>query len=302
MDLIEQYLRHLHARGFAPGTIEGYRCLLRDLHQLLQRNGETEIPQCRVADIIAYLQAADNRQSGPVIFNTVCRLKQFFRYLVEEDLIFYSPIETYQVPKLRSISRSVLSAQQMETLLDSIPAENPLHIRTKAIIELAFSSALRSCEIRRLRIEHIDAASGMLFIERSKNRKDRRVPVGTSALKSVSDYIHAVRPRFLKDPPHTYVFISHRGGQPLSASGFWRGIATTFAANNIAPISPHAIRAASATALLENGMHVGFIAELLGHTELSTTQVYLRMNERALTDEIDRHHPRNHMIPEGGNP
>ena len=301
MDLIEQYLCHLHALGFASGTIGGYRCLLKDLYRFLQSHSATELDRCCETDIVEYLRTASVRQSGPAIFNTVCRLKQFFRYLVDADVIFYSPIETYRVPRLRSISRSVLSSDEMSSLLDSIRTEDPLHIRTKAILELAWSSALRSCEIRNLRIEHIDAASGMLLIERSKNRKDRLVPVGTSALESVATYIHAVRPRFLCDPPHTYVFVSHRGGGPLSASGFWRGIATALSSSNIAPISPHSIRASSATALLESGMHVGFIAELLGHSELSTTQIYLRMNERSLTDEISSHHPRNRMIATGEN-
>ena len=301
MDLIEQYLRHLHASGFAPGTIDGYRCLLINLYRFLQSHSVTELERCSETDIVAYLRTAAERQSGPVIFNTVCRLKQFFRYLVDADIIFYSPIENYRVPKLRSISRSVLSADEMSSLLDSIRTDDPLHIRSKAILELAWSSALRSCEIRHLRLEHIDVASGMLYIERSKNRKDRLVPVGSSALKSVATYIRDVRLRFLCPTQHTYVFISHRGGGPLSASGFWRGISTTLAANNIAPISPHSIRATSATALLESGMHVGFIAELLGHTELSTTQIYLRMNERSLTDEISRNHPRNHMTLTGEN-
>ena len=299
MDLIEHYLRHLHTLDFAPGTIQAYRCLLRDLDRFLQKHGVPEIIRCREADIIAYLRLAAERQSGPVLFNTVCRLKQFFRYLVEEDLIFYSPIETYRVPKFRSISRSVQSADEMSTLLDSLRTNDPLHIRTKAILELAWSSALRSCEIRHLRIEHVDEASGTLFIEQSKNRKDRTVPIGAPALKAVATYIHEVRPHYLGRSSETYVFISHRGGGPLSASGFWRGIDTTLSASGIAPISPHSIRASSATALLKNGMHVGFIAELLGHTELSTTQIYLRMNERTLTNEITRHHPRKHMTTEG---
>ena len=299
MNLIEQFVRHLYALGFAQGTIGAYQCLLRDLNRFLQSRGVIEIQRCREADIITYLHLAAERQSGPVIFNTVCRLKRFFRYLVEEDLIFYSPIETYRVPKLRSISRSILSAVEMSTLLDSLRTDDPLHIRTKAILELAWSSALRSCEIRHLRNEHVDEASGMLFIEQSKNRKDRTVPVGASALKAAATYLHEVRPRYLGRLSETYVFISHRGGGPLSASGFWRGIKTTLSASGMAPISPHSIRASSATALLESGMHVGFIAELLGHTELSTTQAYLRMNERALTDEITRYHPRNHMTTEG---
>ena len=175
-------------------------------------------------------------------------------------------------------------------------------MRTKSILELAYSSALRSCEIRHLRVEHINASEGVLFIERSKNRKDRKVPVGEIALKWVGTYIKEIRPRFLNGQDHSLVFISHRGGNPLSASGLWRGIMETFCASGIEPVRPHSIRASGATALLENGMHVAYIAELLGHTELSTTQVYLRMKERALTVEIGRRHPRSHMtFQEEGN-
>ena len=128
------------------------------------------------------------------------------------------------------------------------------------------------------------------------------VPVGAQALATVDRYLRDVRPRFLSRQSSTYIFISHRGGNPLSASGFWRGISATLAANAIQQISPHTIRASSATALLERGMHVGFIAELLGHTELSTTQVYLRMNERALYTEVANRHPRLAMAIPGDNP
>ena len=302
MELITRFLRALHASGYAATTIAGYRYLLRDLNQFLDEQKHTDVIRCRERDILAYLDHVESRQSKPVIFNTVCRLRIFFRYLVEKDLIFYSPVETYRAPKLRSLSRSVVSADTMRELLDSICTDKPLHARTKAILELAYSSALRSCEIRRLRIEHIDAAAGMLFIERSKNRKDRMVPVGAQALATVDRYLRDVRPRFLSRQSFSYIFISHRGGNPLSASGFWRGISATLAANAIQQVSPHTIRASSATALLERGMHVGFIAELLGHTELSTTQVYLRMNERSLNAEIKRRHPRITMNNPGDNP
>ena len=299
MNLIEQFQRHIYALGYAPGTIEGYRSLLRDFQRFLNETDSGEIHRCRESDIINYLEFSRKRRSGLVIFNTVCRLKHFYRHLVEQDLIFYSPIEAYRVPKLRSISRSVRTADQMRRLLDSIRTDTSLQTRTKAILELAYSSALRSCEIRRLRIEHIDSAEGLLFIERSKNRKDRYVPAGRSAIEAVDRYIRDVRPRFVKPHSHSYVFVSHRGGNPLSASGFWRGIAATFEASGVASIPPHSIRASSATALLKAGMHVGFIAELLGHTELSTTQCYLRMNERALNDEIRQNHPRAYMKIEG---
>ena len=209
--------------------------------------------------------------------------------------MFYSPIETYRVPKVRSISRFVYSTKEMRSILDTIRTDRPLSIRTKAILELAYSSALRSCEIRHLCIEQIDTASGMLFIERSKNRKDRKVPVGEIALKWIGTYIRSIRPRFLNGQAHSVVFISHRGGNPLSASGLWRGIMETFTASGTEPIRPHSIRASCATALLENGMHVSYIAEILRHAELSTTQVYLRMKERALSEEIRRRHPRSHM-------
>ena len=302
MELITHFLRALHATGYAPATIAGYRYLLRDLHRFLDEQQHVNITRCRERDILAYLHHIERRQSKPVLFNTVCRLRIFFRYLVDQDLIFYSPVETYRMPKQRSISRSVVSAETMRELLDSIRGEQPLHIRTKAILELAYSSALRSCEIRKLRIEHLDAAAGMLYIERSKNRRDRMVPVGAQAMETVDRYLQDVRPRFLSRQSLSYIFISHRGGNPLSASGFWRGIAATLEACSIPPIPPHTIRASSATALLESGMHVGFIAELLGHTELSTTQVYLRINELSLNSEVANRHPRFAMTIPGDNP
>lgn len=294
MELIDQFLRHLDASGYAHSTLGGYRCLLRSLHWFLV-NRDLAIERSRESDLLDFLRDLESRQSKPVLFNSVCRLKVFYRYLVAQDFIFYSPIETYRAPKLRSFSSAKVSEEQMSALLETVRPDTPLHARTYAIIELAYSSALRSTEVRHLRIEHINAPEGTLFIERSKNRRDRCVPVGASALEAMSRYLRDVRPQFLNGKKHSVVFVSHRGGGPLSASGYWRGIASTLADFGIAQVSPHSFRASSATALLENGMHVAFIAELLGHTELSTTQVYLRMREQALTEEIAHHHPRASM-------
>ena len=293
MHEIDSFTDYLRTRGYAQSTRDGYRSLLKDFERFLATELISDIRQVTEKTAYRYIQQLSTRQSGATAFNSLGKLRHFFGYLVNERVLFYSPVEHARLPRLRPQVRRIFSTEKMRRLLDSIRLDGPLHIRTKAILELAYSSALRPGEVRNLKIEDIDFAAGLLFIEQSKNRKDRLVPVGKAALGFAFRYLDEVRPHFLSGNKHSYLFISHRGGGKLSASGFWRGIEATMKACGLSSIRPHSIRASAATSLLEAGMHIGYIAELLGHAELSTTQVYLRIKQRRLEEQLSEKHPRN---------
>ena len=177
-------------------------------------------------------------------------------------------------------------------MLVTIRTDTPLCLKGRAIMELAYSSALRPREIYDLKIEDIDFSKGLLFIRQSKGRKDRIVPVGKYPLSWVQRYLREVRPRYTKDTSHSFVFVSHKTGRPLTVWGIRWAVQQTLRSNGFQPIRPSSLRSTSATAMLENGMSVYHISTLLGHVELRTTQIYLNVRLKKLKDELAGKHPR----------
>ena len=188
--------------------------------------------------------------------------------------------------------RPAAAEEELREILDSLKTDSPLAIRGKAILELAYSSALRPREVRALKIRDIDFARGILFIEQSKNRKDRVVPVGSVALGWVRHYLEAVRSAAIHDQQHPLVFIGHKTGEPLSREGLVWAVRQTFIHSDLDPLPLSAMRTSAATNLLDAGMSVVHIARFLGHVNLMTTQRYLHTEERKLAAVLERSHPR----------
>ena len=165
-------------------------------------------------------------------------------------------------------------------------------MKGSTIIEPAYSSALRPRELYNLQLTDIDFKKGLLFIEQSKNRKGRIVPVGKVALNWLEKYIKDVRPKYLKNKIHGCVFISHKTGEPLTRLGIRYAIRESLRMNGHKPVIPYSLRFTAATALLLNGMNIAYISKLLGHTDICTTQIYLRVKVRKLQQELAFKHPR----------
>lgn len=185
--------------------------------------------------------------------------------------------------------------EEMDYVLSRIRTDSALCLKGKAMLELAYSSALRPWELYNLKISDIDFKKGLLFVEQSKNRKDRVVPVGNNALYWVKRYFTEVRPRYVRDSSEDYVYISHKTGRKLSVWGVRWAIQQTLRLSGFPPFKPYVVRASAATALLINGMSVAHIRKLLGHAELRTTQIYLNIQTHELKQLLETRHPRNHL-------
>jgi len=188
-------------------------------------------------------------------------------------------------------SYPALSQEEIESILQEIRIDHPLCLKGKAILELAYSSALRPRELYNLKIVDIDFKNGLIFIEQSKNQKDRIVPVGSIALYWVEKYLREVRPGYIKSKKHGYVFISHKTGEQLTRYGIRSAIRETLRKSGFQPIKPYSLRSTAATALLLNGMNIAYISALLGHTDIKTTQTYLRVKTKELQHELAHKHP-----------
>ena len=180
----------------------------------------------------------------------------------------------------------------MRKILDTFPATAASDIMAKAILELGYSAALRPGEIRRLKIEDIDFSNRVLFIEQGKGQKDRTVPVGHKALKCVRRYIREVRPNRLKEPADRSVFIGMRSGMPLSNRAFIEFLAYRLERAGVTRIAPHRLRASAATHMVNAGMNIGFLQQILGHKRLDTTRIYVQIHANELKQVLERSHPR----------
>ena len=227
--------------------------------------------------------------------NQTTRIIKYFRYLEEEDIIFLSPLRDYSIPRPQTNNYPVIGKAEMKRILRLTNTIDPLCIKGKAVIELAYSSALRPREVYDLKIPDIDFKQGILFIEQSKNRKDRVVPVGRNALSWIKKYLQEVRPRYIKDKSHSYLFINHKTGERLTVYGVRWAIQETLRRSRIKPIKPYSLRVTSATHLLLNGMNIVYISKFLGHSSIKTTRGYLHVDLKHLKQEINAKHPRVRM-------
>ena len=293
MFYIEEFLNHLQENRYSSKTIKDYSYLLHNFESYFQNNHMVEPKRISESEIFEYLNKIRNRKNSVKEYaSKISRLKKYFQFLEINGLIFLSPLKYHPVIKFQKKSFPVLDKKEMENLLENVKTDRPLCIKGKAIIELAYSSALRSREIYNLKIIDIDFKKELIFIEQSKNQKDRIVPVGKTALLWIKKYIKEVRSIYIKEKNHNYVFISHKTGEKLTVWGIRWAVQETLRLSGLQSIKPYSIRSTAATALLLNGMSIAYISKLLGHSDIRTTQLYLKVKTVELKNELDRKHPR----------
>jgi integrase/recombinase XerD len=293
MFYIPEFLDSLTVCRYSPKTIREYGYLLRHFQQFCLSVGVQDSTAISEQHVQGYLRSLNARaMNGKSYYIRVKRLAKYFRFLEKQGHLFLSPFREVQVHNYRKATPATLSTSEMERILSGIETNQSLCLKGKAILELAYSSALRPRELYALKIPDIDFKKGLLFIEQSKNRKDRIVPVGKEALHWVNRYISEVRPRYLKNPSNPFVFISHKTGKPLTVWGVRWVVRQTLQRSGFTPIKPSCLRSSAATALLENGMGVVHISKLLGHVETRTTQLYLNVQTRKLKTVLRQEHPR----------
>ena len=296
MFYIEEFLNYLKDKQYRFSTLHAYKQELNYFEEYCTRCGVEEVKNTTKQMTFKYLATLHGKENPTKAYcNQITKLIKYFRYLEDEGLIFLSPFRDYSLPKYHGKNYPVIEKAEMENILSNMNTDDPLCIRGKAIIELAYSSALRPREIYGLKIPDIEFERGLLFIEQSKNKKDRIVPVGKTALYWIKRYIQKVRPRYIGDNNHSYVFISHRGGEKLTVWGVRWAIQESLLRSGLKPIKPYSLRGTAATQLLLNGMNVVHISKLLGHSRIETTQYYLRVDLKKLKKEIQAKHPRERM-------
>ncbi len=289
---VTDYLNHLRAeRGLSPNTISAYRSDLQKL-QAWAASREQAIEDIRPRDVAAFLAhlralGLSARSAG----RAVHAIRGFFRFLVREEKLAEDPMENVRSPRPFKPLPRFLNRAQVEALLRAPDVATPLGLRDKAILETMYASGLRASEVTHLKTENIDADIGLLRIF-GKGRKERLVPIGSSALAAILKYEQQGRMRLLKKKKTRELFLNH-AGDGLSRMGLWLIVRRHALAVGVAGIlSPHVLRHSFATHLLENGADLRALQAMLGHADISTTEIYTHVTRERLRQVFDKFHPR----------
>ena len=299
----EEYDQYLSSLGRTDGTRRHHRHAVQKLVGFLESQGITDAKAVCGHHIEAFTRhLVENGYQGKTLAGYLIRIRVYFEFLENRRTIFLSPTVGLKLPRYDPGHHVAFDNATLLTRLEQLDTGSEIGLRARAILELAYSAALRPREVRALRIGDIDEAKGQLFLEQSKNRKDRIVPVGPTALHWVDRYRTEIRWLHVPDPDHGYLFISHKDGRPLTSSGLIWAVAEPCRRARIEALPIYTMRASAATNLLESGMGIVHISRLLGHSYIKTTQIYLRDRERALKKIVTSNHPRFRYTEEGGIP
>jgi integrase/recombinase XerD len=288
---VARYLAHLEVeRRMAANTVLAYA---RDLHRLAAWAGDRQPEQLARGDLEAFIRDLMTEGLAPSsTARIVAAIRGYYRFLRLTGRIAANPTDDLPTPRQFTTLPKYLSLDDVEALLAAPDPATPKGLRDRALIEVLYATGLRASELVGLRLTDLHLDRHYLQCA-GKGSKERIVPLGDSAAAWVRRYIAEARPRLKGRRDSAWLFLNARGGGPLTRIGFWKVLKVYGRAAGIrAPLSPHVLRHSFATHLLERGADLRAIQAMLGHADLSTTQIYTHVLEARLRQAYDEFHPR----------
>lgn len=278
--------------GLSKNSLSAYRRDLEIFASWLDSHYQKTLLQVGVADITAFM-AYRKDDKATTANRRLTVLRRFYKYAVRVNLINEDPCKTLRAAKQPIRFPSSLSEAQVEALLNSPDIDTPLGLRDRAMLELLYASGLRVTEIVSLKMIHLGLNEGVIRIVGGKGNKERLVPFGAQAADWISKYINQSRSELLNQKLSDYLFVARYTGECMSRQAFWQLIKRyALAAGITVKISPHTLRHAFATHLLNHGADLRVVQLLLGHADISTTQIYTHVARERLKTIHSQHHPR----------
>ncbi len=291
----EDFLHYLVVeRGLAQNTIESYNRDLTSYIKFLQKNLQiTDINKVTRADIMKFLSFLKNSgKSSRTIARHIASIRSFHHFLIRDRITDHDPTELIETPQTEMKLPKVLSTGEVETLLNAPDLSTVLGIRDKAMLELMYATGMRVSELIRLNLNDIHLQLGFVRCF-GKGNKERIIPVGKHATEALENYLMKARPQLLKQRKNTEALFLNHHGKRLSRQGFWKIVKQLAQKAGIhKELTPHTLRHSFATHLLENGADLRSVQEMLGHADISTTQIYTHVTKTRLKDVYKRFHPR----------
>ena len=291
--VIERFLDGLWAeRGLSDNSLQSYRHDLLHLQKRLGDRGKRLVEAAR-EDLLAVLAAEIQQGKSPrSLSRYLSAYRQFFRWLVREGKISSDPVALIESPKTGRGLPKALTEAQVESLLAAPDTDTPLGLRDKAMLELMYATGLRVSELVGLQLSNINLNQGVVRVM-GKGQKERLVPIGDEAYESLKSYLSTSRPSLLQGQQTDSVFVTTRKSG-MTRQAFWYMVRRYADQCGIARnrLSPHTLRHSFATHLLNHGADLRVVQLLLGHSDLSTTQIYTHIAREGLKRMHEAHHPR----------
>jgi integrase/recombinase XerD len=290
--LVRKFQQYLEVeRGLSQNSISSYLSDLQKLDRFLDKEHK-ELESIVKQDIQNFLKEETRKKlSNRTRARVIASLRQFYNYLSDKNIIGLNPMENIEAPKIEKTLPDYLSKDEIRQLFSAFDTNNALELRDKAMFELLYSCGLRISEACSLRLEDIDLSS-MLIRVMGKGERERLVPYGEVAQELLERYLNDSRSQIVYGSNLKYLFISKKGGA-LSRKSAWRLLKKYMERAGIEKnITPHTLRHSFATHLLQNNADLRSVQELLGHIDISTTQIYTHLAAKDIAEAHQKFHPR----------
>jgi len=293
-DALEDFFHFLRIeKGLSDNTLTSYKRDLTHYSEYISKVVQAATWEgINRNDITGFLyMLKDTGKSTATISRHISSIRSFHQFLIREQITKNDPTLHIETPKKERKLPDVLSKHEVELLLSQNADNTPLKIRNRAMFELAYATGLRVSELITLKVSDLHLTMGFLQCF-GKGSKERIVPIGDVAIKAMERYLQQARGQLARQGNEQVLFLNHHG-KPLSRQGFWKILKGSVRDAGITKkITPHTLRHSFATHLLENGADLRIVQEMLGHSDISTTQIYTHVSKTRLKDMYDTYHPR----------
>lgn len=289
---IDSFIAYIHMnKKSSENTEMSYRRDLKKLMVFLNSHGVSTWDKATEQLLGEYVNDLEKQNfAAATISRNIASIKAFWSYMVENGFVKSDISAKLKAPKIEKKMPEILSKKEVTMLLEQPNGDNPKQIRDKAMLELLYATGIRVTELISLKMSDVNLAIGFILC-RDAN-KERLIPFGAQAKNSLLVYLNGVRTQLL-DGNESDVLFPNCSGEPMSRQGFWKIIKYYASKAGIkADITPHTLRHSFAAHLVENGADLKSVQEMLGHSDISTTQIYVNMNHNHLREVYDKAHPR----------
>ncbi|MGG3891812.1 site-specific tyrosine recombinase XerD [Metabacillus fastidiosus] len=294
-DQIKDFIHYLVVeRGLSSNTIVSYERDLKSYYQFLSEEENidsfNEVSRLHIIQFLKKLK--DSNKSSKTIARHTASIRSFHQFLLREKAASSDPSVQIESPQIERSLPKILSLEEVEKLLDTPLLTSPFGYRDKAMLELLYATGIRVSEMIQLNLADVHLTMGFIRCY-GKGNKERIVPIGRAATEAITSYIERGRVHLLSAKhPTDALFLNHHGKR-ISRQGFWKNLKKiTIQANIKKELTPHTLRHSFATHLLENGADLRAVQEMLGHADISTTQIYTHVTKTRLKDVYKQFHPR----------
>ena len=289
---IDSFIMYLHnEKKTTENTEVSYKRDLNKLCSYLNSVGVTDVKSVTSTNLNSYIMYLEkNNSASSTISRAVASMRSFFTYLYKNKVIDTIPGENIKAPKLEKKLPGILTVDEINRLLEQPSAKNDIEVRDKAMLELLYATGIRVTELINLKAEDVNIDLGYIVCRESG--RERIVPFGNKAKDALKEYMTNWRKDMLKDPSLSYLFVNCHG-EPMSRQGFWKLLKKYGDKAGIeSEITPHTLRHSFAAHLVSNGADLKSVQEMLGHSVLSTTQIYADFGGKRIKEVYDKTYPR----------